>query len=720
MFSSKVIEFHKRKNENTTVQTVFGKSPSMLDSAERWNLNFLKRLGTRMPVMYYSLEYMFSTGLHIYSGGLGNVAADYTQAGTDIGVPMVSVGLYYEKGYFKQSFDADGKQNASPEKQGEILESIPHVVTIQINGRDVKVGAKIRWSKGADGRQENPTILLDTKIDGNDEWARSLTDYLYQGQDMTYDGDESARRKMMRAEQEVLLGIGGLAMMKALKLKPSYYHLNEGHAAFAISQLCKDRVIEMMVRDHVSWANLSPDQRNGYIDKAVEENKEKTGFTTHTPVEAGHDVFDQDLLEQHVIHDEMLRHINWRLGVINDNRQVNTTAIAGRAGKVNGVAWSHGLVSEKMPVFEAIGVKPIAIVNGIDTNKWVSKAMAKVYDKWTPAWRTDARKIAMLQDIFEAGVENQNLWLKKLELMNDIKQAHATCKHNLVDYLNREVAQYDRYKDMGLEFREDVITIGAARRFNNYKRTLAWLEGNIDNLIEMSRRTGKPIQFVFAGKAHPYDDQSIKLLQRMHELIAETNNRADNTYTDNNADGTTTIGKAVQVVYVDNYNPDIAAILTSGVDIWGNIPLEPLEASGTSGEKAIANAVPNLSAQDGWWAEPNCSRGFGYTVNPHFTPITSLEGKEKDVPATFAALREQLMAAMEQAVIDYNNHFDSVFLHKMTGTVAYNVPIFNAHRVAHAYNEYMWHSQERVYWLPQSFFNEGQSSDDFDLTGTDD
>jgi starch phosphorylase len=492
---------------------------------------------TNTTVAYFSMEIALDKAIPTYSGGLGILAGDTLRSAADLSVPVVAVTLLHRKGYFEQHIDAAGNQTEAPVvwKPEEILEPVDARATVMIEGRTVHVRAWRYPVRGVSGH-EVPVYLLDTNLPENEEWDRGLTDSLYGG-DNHY-----------RLCQEVVLGMGGAAILKAMGCPVQLYHMNEGHAAFLT--LCL-----------LAW---QLDGRNAFeLDESdVEDVRHHCIFTTHTPVPAGHDRFPMDMV-RHVLGEERVALLEAAKCV--DGNTLNMTHIGLRLARfVNGVAMKHREVSQGMfPNY------PIdAITNGIHALTWASPAFQKLFDKRIPEWRTDNMYLR-----YAIGIPLQ-----------EIRAAHAEAKREMIAAIAERT---------GVTLDPKVFTLGFARRATPYKRgDLVFTDPK--RLAQMAQEVG-PIQIVFGGKAHPNDGGGKDLIRRIHEAAGK-------------------IAETVTVVYVQNYEMEIAAKIVAGVDIWLNNPMKPLEASGTSGMKAALNGVPSLSVLDGWWIEGHVEGVTGWSI----------------------------------------------------------------------------------------------------------
>jgi len=534
-------------------------------------------------VAYFSMEIALEVGLPTYSGGLGVLAGDTLRSAADMGVPMVAVTLAHRKGYFRQMLDSSGRQTEAPmpwSPEGR-LPSVGAVAAITVQNRELLVRAWRYDVVGVTGHVI-PVLLLDTDVEPNDSWDRTFTDTLYGG-DHYY-----------RLCQEAVLGIGGIALLHALGVQPEVFHMNEGHAALLTTALLE--------------ARLNGRPLSTATDEDVEVVKQQCVFTTHTPVPAGHDRFGYD--QMLAILGQERAGLYSRFGGIHDGL-LNMTYVALRFSRyVNGVAMQHGKVSQQMFPDTPIHY----ITNGVHAGTWVSPAMADLFDRKLDGWRADNYA---LRGIY--GVEPQ-----------EIAAAHALNKQRLIETVKERT---------GVILREDVLTLGFARRAATYKRATLLFE-DTQRLLHIAEAIGG-LQVVYAGKAHPADAPGKALI---HEVISAAHGLKRS---------------PIHVVYLENYDMNLGALLTSGVDIWLNTPRRPYEASGTSGMKATLNGVPNLSILDGWWIEGCAEGSTGWAiedgVNDEEEAISLYEKLEKAVGPAF--LDKQKWAKIMQHAIGINGAF---------------------------------------------------------------
>ena len=545
-------------------------------------------LGGKPKIAYFTMELGIDENIPTYSGGLGVLAGDTIKSCADLNVPVIGVTLLSEKGYFYQKIDENGNQIEIPIEFDvpNFLQLLPKTTTINIDKREIKIRAWLYQVRGIGGYIV-PIFFLDTNIEGNSEWDRELTKYLYGG-DNVY-----------RLAQEIILGIGGVRILNDLGYNTiDRYHMNEGHAALGTLELYRR-----------------------YQD--VEKVQQQCVFTTHTPVESGHDQFDLsfakpmigDLLPDFVLNEVKL------------GNKLNMTKLALYFSHyVNGVAKKHGEVSRMM--FPGYSID--SITNGVHTTTWVSKPFQNLFDKHMSGWRSDPY---ILRSAFS--IDKGEIW-----------DAHMQAKMELINFVNK------RY-NVGMNYND--LTIGFARRQTAYKRP-DLLISNPHRLNEIADKVG-PIQIIYGGKAHPKDQsgkQSIKNIFRVMKNI------------DNN----------VKISFIHNYDITIAKLITAGVDIWLNTPRRPREASGTSGMKAACNGVPQFGTLDGWWLEGCIDNITGWSIGPEKT-----EEKESDDDIDRYDLYDKLENwIMPKFYSDRDN-----WIRTMRSCIAINASFFNTNRMIQQY-----------------------------------
>ncbi|MBV9864108.1 MAG: alpha-glucan family phosphorylase [Abitibacteriaceae bacterium] len=553
-------------------------------------------------IAYFSMEIGLESDVPTYSGGLGVLAGDTLKSSADLGLPMVAVSLLYRKGYFHQELNQDGWQVEYPVEwdPSRHMELMPNSVKVRLEGRDVYLQAWKYEVRGATG-SNLPVYFLDTDVEQNHEWDRGLTYHLY-------GGDEGYRFK-----QEVILGIGGTRMLQDLGYTVKKYHMNEGHAAML--------TLELMQRYRQNIENVW-DDREIWNEEPV---RDLCVFTTHTPVEAGHDKFSYDLVQKmlgdyfpfDVLHD------------LAGEDMLNMTTLGLNLSKYhNGVAKKHGIVSQHM--FPGYDIR--SITNGVHSRTWTHHAFASLYDEFIPNWSNEPELFVRVDNI-----PDERIW-----------EAHQVAKGELMAEVK---------SNTGIDLDPNILTIGFARRATPYKRA-DLLFRDIHKLAEIA---GGRLQVVYGGKAHPKDGGGKELI---HNII----------------NGARNLSGQIKVVYMQNYEMDLALKIVAGVDLWLNTPLRPREASGTSGMKATHNGVPNFSVLDGWWIEGHIEGVTGWSIGPAPVETNLTENDE-------SADIEDLYAKLEHVVLPlyYAGDNHEGWIKIMKGAIGKNACYFNTHRMMRSY-----------------------------------
>jgi starch phosphorylase len=519
------------------------------------------------PVAYFSAEFGLHESLPIYSGGLGVLAGDHIKSASDLGIPLIGIGLFYGQGYFLQHLDEEGWQheeylhtdvNQLPMELAIGLNSEPVVVEIETRGGVIRAQV---WRVQV-GRCT--LLLLDSNVTGNAPEDLELTSRLYGGD------------KRTRIRQELLLGIGGFRALKAMGIAPGVLHLNEGHSGFAVLEAVRDRV-----------------QEEGLdFDTAANEIAREVIFTTHTPVPAGHDRFPGELIEEH------LGPLREQLGISHDRLMGFGREHPGDQGepfcmtvlglllsrRANAVSSLHGEVSRAMwkglyPGKPEDAVPIGHITNGVHVPSWLAPQMSRLYDRH-----------------LGVGWQGKSSWLKTWEEIEHVDdgelwETHLSLKAQLIEFVRRRAREQaerrnepaDTLHRLSRVLSPDALTIGFARRFATYKRANLLLR-DMEKLATMVNDPKRPVQFLFAGKAHPHDEPGKTVLQQIAQMMRD-------------------LKCGDRFVFIENYDINVGRYLVQGVDVWLNNPRRPLEASGTSGQKVVLNGGLNLSVLDGWWAE---------------------------------------------------------------------------------------------------------------------
>jgi glycogen phosphorylase len=538
-------------------------------------------------IAYFSMEIAVDPQIPTYAGGLGVLAGDALRSAADCGLPIVGVTLLHRRGYFRQQLDEEGQQSEQPEEWSPeaVLERVEPIVSLTLAGTRLSIRAWRYWIEGVTGHKV-PIYFLDTDLPENPSWERTLTNNLY-------GGDER-----YRLCQEAVLGIGGVRLLRLLKNSDIVrFHMNEGHSALLTLALLEERV---------GRPNLSTATQDD-----IEVVRGQCVFTTHTPVPAAFDQFPLELAREVLGPD--------RISILDVTRcdppgNLNMTYLALRCSRyVNGVAMHHGEVSHGMfPNY------PIhAITNGVHGVTWTGAPFQELYDRHIPEWRRDNLYLR-----YAIGID-----------LEEIRQAHLRAKREMIQAIANAT---------GVQFDENVATLGFARRAAAYKRA-EMLFTDLDKLHAIRRQAG-PFQVVYGGKAHPRDEEGKAVIRRVFQAAAA-------------------LRDSIPIVYVPNYDLNWARLLTSGVDLWLNTPHRPYEASGTSGMKAALNGVPSFSVRDGWWIEGHFegvtgwSIGFDQDPEQHDIEVVSMYDKLERVILPMFYARPNAYAEVMRSAIAVNGSF---------------------------------------------------------------
>ena len=567
-------------------------------------------------IAYFSAEYGLDQTIPIYSGGLGILSGDHLKSASDLGIPLVAVGLLYKDGYFSQKIDGDGKQQ-SEYNQIDLYDLPINPVKNEI-GDDLIIYVKFPkrrlylkvWSINV-GRIK--LYLLDSDIDKNNPEDRDVTLKLY-------GGDQE-----MRIRQEIVLGQAGVQLLtKYLKLDPTVYHMNEGHSAFLNLEIIKNIIAEKKVS----------------FDVAKDIASSKTVFTTHTPVPAGNDIFPLDLVEKYfkdfwpqlgLSRDEFMK-----LGMKPGNELdsgFNMGILALKiAGKKNGVSKLHGAVSRELfgEIWPNIASNeaPIGYVtNGIHTCSWLAPKLKELYNKYLiPYWQDSMYQDQVWEKI--KNIPNDKLWGvhndRKLKLLKIVKE-------NTTERLRRSGYSYEAINEIVSKLNPNALTIGFARRFATYKRATLIFK-DLERITQILNDSERPVQLIFAGKAHPADKEGQDLIKYIHQVSMMPQFKG-------------------KIFLLENYNIAMSRYLISGVDVWLNNPRRPMEASGTSGQKASVNGVINFSVLDGWWAE-GYNQKNGWTIGTNAEYNSYEEQDQADSQSLYRTLEEKIIPTY----YDRNDH----------------------------------------------------------------
>ncbi len=623
------------------VQTVLDNFDAYMKNKSTWASQHAKHI--KGTIAYFSAEFGFHESVRIYSGGLGILAGDHTKSASDLGLPFVGISLFYREGYFEQRISVDGWQHEQYvgidyKKQPTDLvvdkKGHPIVCTVRIGFSDVKFVAR----KLAVGR--SVVLLLDTNLPENEERFRDITAHVYGGDSTT------------RIAQEIVLGVGGVKMLRAMDIHPSTFHMNEGHSAFLTLQLLKEEI-----------------EKGTPLPKAIERVKQQCIFTTHTPVPAGHDRFNYDLMKFvfepkaptfGMTLDELMK-----FGSEHPEKPHEpfcmTVLCLKMSRTANGVSELHGQVSREMWKFMYPEIKkadkvPIgSITNGIHVCTWSNESTNKFWGtKFGETW-----KEKFLDKKFWAKAVNEisdeELWAHRYEL-----------RRQLIEFARRRLhLQHSRYGNGTAVYETilnpDALTIGFARRFATYKRA-PLLFTHFEKILDVFNNHQKPVQIIFAGKAHPRDDEGKKFIQKVIEYSNHPN----------------LFGK---VVFIENYDINVARHLISGADVWLNNPRRPLEASGTSGQKIAIHGGLNCSIMDGWWRE-GYDGSNGFSIGGDEQPEAYDVQDRQDAEFLYDVMKNHVIPEF----FDRNkNGIPVKWLKRVRHAMATLIPAYNTHRMVSDY-----------------------------------
>ncbi|TDI94660.1 MAG: alpha-glucan family phosphorylase [Caldithrix sp.] len=545
---------------------------------------------SKREIAYFTMEAALENDIPSFSGGLGVLAGDTLRSAADLGIPMVGVTLLQQYGYFHQTLDDSGNQTETEVKWNPDLKltQLPNYTEIKIENRIVRVRV---WEYEVVGKYGYvvPVYFLDVNTPENSEQDRELNKQLYGG------------GQYIRLCQEVILGIGGIRMLRDLGFRDiDRYHLNEGHASLLALELIRE---------------------SGY--SSYDKVKQNCVFTTHTPVPAGHDVFEFDLVKQVL----SPVYIDYLRDILEGENPVNLTTISLKLSRfVNGVSAKHGEVSRNMFKNPAIE----SITNGVHSATWTSQSFRRLFNQYIPGWDIDPSHF--VQAMF---IPDEEIW-----------KAHMTAKGKLLSLVEDEA---------GIRMDLNRLTIGFARRAAAYKRA-DLIFSDLERLIEIA---GDKVQFVFAGKAHPKDGEGKQVIRNIFAAIEQLKGK-------------------IEVVYIQNYDMHSGGVLTSGVDVWLNNPQRPREASGTSGMKSAHNGVLNFSVLDGWWIEACIEGVTGWAIGPEPNePNLSDYDERLDI--------DDLYEKLEKVIIPLYYEDRSKWIRMMKNTIALNAAYFNTHRMVKEY-----------------------------------
>ncbi len=628
----------------TRVDQAYRRMGEYMNKRTDWARRNVGVLGSK-PVAYFSLEFGVHESVPIYSGGLGVLSGDHIKSASGLGVPLVAIGLFYDQGYFKQHLNATGwQQEEYLDTMVEYLPLEPAVdqkgnkITVKIQTRTGTISAKVRKMKV--GRVE--LYLLDTDLEENLPEDRQLTSRLYGGNNRT------------RIRQEIVSGIGGVRALKALGISPGVYHLNEGHNSFATLEVIRERMTE----DGMSF------------DEALRDVAQHTVFTTHTPVPAGHDRFDDELIDEHlsplrnelgISHEQLMG-----LGRIDVNNRSETFCMTVLGLKLsryaNAVSSLHGKVSRKMwqglwPSRPEEDVPIGHITNGVHVPSWMAWQMKTLFERHLPpSWSEESIDPADWAEV--SRIDPGELW-----------ETHNALKSLLVQFVRRRISRQCRRRGEADDVIDrarnildpQILTIGFGRRFATYKRATLILS-DIERMARMCNDPDRPVQFIFAGKAHPADNPGKEFIQTLANL------RNDPRF-------------ANRIVFIEDYDINVCRHMVQGVDVWLNNPRRPLEASGTSGQKAVLNGALNFSVLDGWWAEAYDGTN-GFSIGQGTQHIDTAITDKRDGASLFDTLEHEIIPMYYESD---SNGLPGTWIRRMMNSISTLAWRFSAHRMVADY-----------------------------------
>jgi glycogen phosphorylase len=590
---------------HSRINYAYRRQREYLDADRTWGARNAGILRPR-PVAYFSAEFGLHVSIPEYSGGLGVLAGDHIKSASDLDIPLVGIGLFYGQGYFRQYLDSNGWQqeeyihtDVSQLPMEPAIGNNGEPVTLEIETRSGAIHAKV-WRMKV-GRCD--LLLLDSNVEGNAPEDREVTSRLYGGDSRT------------RIRQELLLGVGGFRALRAMGITPGVLHLNEGHSGFAVLEAIARRM----------------DDEGINFDQAARRVAREVCFTTHTPVPAGHDRFHPGLIEEHlgplrdrlgISHDKLMElgrenphnaHEEFCMTVLGLKLSRRANAVSALHGEVSRAMWSvlyPGKTEDEVPIGH--------ITNGVHVPTWIAPQMFRLYDRhFGTDWHQRSSEATTWEGI--DSVDDGELW-----------ETHLNLKSRLVDFVRKRAIEQatrrgepeENLQALGRVLSPDALTIGFARRFATYKRANLIL-ADIERLTSMVNDPKHPVQFIFAGKAHPRDEPGKRVLQEVAQLMRNPK-------------------FADKIVFVEDYDINVGRHFVQGVDVWLNNPRRPLEASGTSGQKVVLNGGLNLSVLDGWWAEAyDGSNGFAIGTGRTHTNMDAHDSR--DGADLYRVLRDEVI-----------------------------------------------------------------------------
>ena len=630
-------DFQKR------VQRVLEDFDSYMETTDTWASRHAKNL--KNPVAYFSAEFGLHESLPIYSGGLGVLSGDHTKSASDLGIPFIGISLFYRNGYFQQQVGPDGWQQESYPVADPA--HLPLELVVSEEGvrllNFVEVGHSTVFFQAWRLRVGRAVIyLLDTNLPENDQHFQGLTAHVYGGDVDT------------RIGQEIILGIGGVRLLRSLGITPSAFHMNEGHSAFLTLELLRDELKQGI--DEV-------EARKRVASRCI--------FTTHTPVPAGHDRFSSEMLghvlgrfwgETGLTHDQLMAY--GRIIPADPEELFTMTVLALKMSRAaNGVSELHGQVSRDMwkDLFSTqdSSAVPIGhITNGIHTPSW---ATAKAHEFWNKRLGVDWTAKLMDPQYWAKLVNgdlasDEELWAMRYGLRRDLVEF---ARRRLRVQYGRSEGEFSRFVDHALS--PDALTICFARRFATYKRAPLVFR-NLERIVSLANDSHRPVQFVFAGKAHPRDNEGKRFLQTIAGISRHPQ----------------LIGK---VVFIENYDMNVARFLVAGADIWLNTPRRPLEASGTSGQKIVIHGGLNLSIMDGWWREAYQDKN-GWPIGDDSSDTNFEAQDERDAEHLFKTLTEQIIPEFYQRNAQ---GVPTAWVKRIRNAMLSLIPVYNTDRMVAEY-----------------------------------
>ena len=557
-------------------------------------------------IAYFSAEYGLDETIGIYSGGLGILSGDHLKSASDLGIPLVAVGLLYKNGYFNQTINGMGIQETEFKQLD--LENLPIIPVKDVDGQDLFISVNMPkrklylkiWKIDV-GRVT--LYLMDSDIDANIPEYREITKTLY-------GGDQE-----MRISQEIVLGMAGVELLRRLGLRPTVYHMNEGHSSFLTLKLIENTIKDKKVSFQIAKDIVSS----------------KTVFTTHTPVPAGNDIFPIELMEKYFKNYweklAITKQEFFKMGLRPNSKPTSGFDMGilalKVAGKKNGVSKLHGAVSRELfgdawPNIAANESPITYVTNGIHTCSWLAANIKELYNEYLmPYWQDN--------------IQNDQTWEKILSIPDEeLWKAHQERKEKLINLVAKNTTKrlhrygypYEEISKITSSLNKDALTIGFARRFATYKRATLIFK-DLERITQIFSNANKPIQIIFAGKAHPADKEGQDLIKYIHEISLKPQFKG-------------------KIFLLENYNIAMSRYLISGVDVWLNTPRRPMEASGTSGQKAAVNGVINFSVLDGWWAEGYNSKN-GWTIGTNSEYHTYEEQDKADSESMYDVLENKII-----------------------------------------------------------------------------